>query len=69
MKGLNKNKVKLVRIDRNTMEDIRFKLPNMTDRQRIDFVYNNSLIKHQDSINKMGDFIFGKPTWKKIKKR
>jgi len=62
-----KEKTKLVRIPVGLINEIRKKLPTLqTDSQRFATLYDTSLIKHSDAIDKMGVFLYGK-FWKKSK--
>ena len=60
-------KSKLVRIPISLLNEVRRKLPTLeTDGQRFASIYDTSLIRHSDTIDKMGVFIYGK-YWKKKK--
>ena len=62
-----KEKTKLVRIPVSLIAEVRRKLPTLqSDSQRFSTLYDTSLIKHSDAIDKMGVFLYGK-FWKKSK--
>ena len=62
-----KEKTKLVRMPISLIDKVRKKLPTLqTDSQRFSTLYDTSLIKHSDAIDKMGVFLYGK-FWKKKK--
>lgn len=63
-----KNNV-VVRINPILAETIKKKTPGYNSwPSRLQFVYDNSLVKHSDKINLAGELIYGK-LWQKIKKK
>ncbi len=63
-----KEKTMLTRIYKSTHEKMKFKMPGVCDSaDRIASVYDTSVIKHLDKVDKMGEFLYGK-MWKKLKK-
>lgn len=62
-----KEKTTLIRLPIRLINDIRIKLPNeKSDSARFTNVYDMSIIKYKESVDKMGKFVYGK-YWKKVK--
>jgi len=58
-----KRNTKLVRINKNTAEELERLLPSQKWPERIDLVKDFSVIKHKDNL---GNFLYGKKTWKNM---
>jgi hypothetical protein len=55
-----------VRCDPHIWESVKKETPNMTDRKRMELLVNTSPLK---LVDKVGDFLYGRKNWTKIKKR
>ena len=62
---MTKQKYFKVRVDPDLWQKVKKETPNMTDRKRMELLINTSPIRLMD---KVGDFIYGKNNWRKIKK-
>ena len=61
-----------IRAPKDVMESVRFALPNMSDQDRIRFLYHSSPVKIENNLkrfeskSKIGRFIYGKTIWKRL---
>lgn len=60
----------VIRISPDLASKIKQKTPGYKSwASKVQFVYDNSLIKHQEKINTAGKLIYGDKIWQKIKKK
>jgi|TARA_R100000501_G_C2629296_1_gene123929 hypothetical protein len=60
----------IIRISSDLAGKIKKKTPGYKSwSAKMQYVYDNSLVKHQEKINIAGELIYGNKVWQKIKKK